>query len=70
MKSILLTLILFWTAAQEAHTTVPCGRAEDKERPEDKVACECYTQKDPCAEGEEPSCGAYCNKKLCTCCQL
>jgi len=72
MKPMLLAVVLAFTAfqEQEQHDPVACGREEDKDRPEDKVACECYHQKDPCEDGEEKSCGAYCNKSLCGCCVL
>ena len=49
---------------------VPCGREDDRERPEDEVACECYHEKDPCEDGEVKSCGAYCKKSLCGCCKI
>lgn len=47
---------------------VPCGREEDRERPEELVACKCYEWKDPCEAGDTVHCKAYCNKKLCGCC--
>jgi hypothetical protein len=47
-----------------------CGREDDRDRPEDKVACECYHEHDPCDPDrpETRACGAFCKKDLCGCC--
>ena len=68
MKALLLAAVLSFVAVQ--HDPVPCGREDDRDRPEDKVACECYHDGDPCDPDrtETRSCGAYCKKSLCGCC--
>jgi len=72
MKPMLLAVVLAFTAfqEQEQHYPVACGREDDRDRPEDKVACECFHEQDPCDKDrpETRSCGAYCNKSLCGCC--
>lgn len=62
-----LALVLSLVALQE--NPVPCGREDDQARPEELVACRCYEQKDPCAEGEVKACKSYCDRSRCGCCQ-
>jgi hypothetical protein len=71
MKSIVLTLALFVVAAQE-DAPVPCGREDDRDRPEEKVACECYREHDPCDKDrpETRACKSYCDRSKCGCCQV
>ena len=47
-----------------------CGRENERERPEDKVACECYHEHDPCDKDrpETRACKSYCDKSKCGCC--
>lgn len=56
--------------AKAQHDPHACGREDDRERPEDRVACECYHELDPCDKDrpETRACGAFCNKSLCGCC--
>ena len=58
--------------AKAQHDPVACGREDDRDRPEDRVACECFHEHDPCDKDrpETRACGAFCNKKLCGCCQI
>jgi len=68
MKALILTLGLLFLAAQENPRA--CGREDDRDRPEDKVACECFHEHDPCDPNrpETRACGAFCRKDLCGCC--
>lgn len=70
MKLAMWVLVL--GVAMVQHDPVPCGREEDKGRPGELVACACYQEHDPCDKDrpESRACGAFCNKKLCGCCQL
>ena len=56
--------------AKAQHDPVACGREDDRDRPEDKVACECFHEQDPCDPDrpETRACGAFCRKDLCSCC--
>ena len=68
MKSLTLSAILVFVAVQ--HDPVPCGREDDRGRPENLVACECFHEQDPCDKDrpESRACKSFCNKKLCSCC--
>ena len=68
MKALVLSVALLFVAAQENPRA--CGREDDRDRPEDLVACACYFEHDPCDPDrpETMACGAFCNKKLCGCC--
>jgi hypothetical protein len=73
LGALLFGVGLVWfegSIAKAQHDPVACGREDDRGRPKDKVACECYREQDPCDKDrpETRACGAFCRKDLCGCC--